>query len=159
MKQKKQISAFDCALNFLSYRMRTEKEIFDHLHKKQYPESEISEAVDKLKEYRYLDDAAFAQEYIRSKAGQKHLGRRALKQGLYQAGVGEKEIEAALMDYSAEQEQECCDALCQKLARRHGTEDAKCIAKIQRALLGKGFGYDEIKASIRKLVQETEESI
>ena len=159
MKQKKQISAFDCALNFLSYRMRTEKEILGHLQKKEYPEPEIQQAIEKLKEYRYLDDAAFAQEYLRSKVSQKHLGRRALKQGMYQVGVPEEEIEAALAGYTKEAEQQSCEFLCQKLVRRHGADDPKSIAKIQRALLGKGFGYDEIKAAILRCTQETEESI
>ena len=148
---RKKRSAMDCALHYLGYRMRSQKEMRDHLQSKRYEPEEIDQAMTRLQELGLLDDAQFAVELVQSKS-KGRVGQRKLKQALYRAGIAEDEQLSALATYPVEQEQTACDELFAKLAQNHGT-DMKGLAKIQRALLSRGFGYDLIRQSARRFEQ------
>lgn len=153
MSEKK--SALDASLGYLTHRMRSEKELRDYLARKEYSADDIEQALERLKDYGYVDDAQFAQEMVRSQTHMRPTGRFKLRQKLKRSGVGDEALEQALSSYSEQDEQQACNAQCQKLAARHGTS-RPALAKIQRSLLSKGFGYDMIRNSIQQLPTEDE---
>ena len=55
------MNAYDKALFYLSSREHTEKEIKTKLRGKGYPESEIADAVSKLRDADYLSDERYAE--------------------------------------------------------------------------------------------------
>ena len=61
----------ECALALLEFRDRTEWELRQKLKEREHSAEEIDETVLFLKEYRYLDDEAYAGRYIRSCAARK----------------------------------------------------------------------------------------
>lgn len=153
MSEKK--SALDASLGYLAHRMRSEKELRDYLARKKYPADDIGQALERLKDYGYIDDAQFAREMVHSQTHMRPTGRYKLRQRLKRSGVGDEALEQALSTYSEQDEQQACNAQCRKLAARHGTS-RPALAKIQRSLLSKGFGYDIICNSIRQLPDEDE---
>lgn len=148
MADKKANTAMDTALNYLTYRMRSESEIRTKLKQKGFSEEDTDGTISKLREYGYVDDRAFAAELVRSKRCGKPTGRRLLKQLLYKSGLDNDIIEYALLSYTEDEEQEACDMLFEKLLASKGN-DKNAHAKIQRALLQRGFNYDIIRTSFR----------
>ncbi|MBR5229329.1 MAG: regulatory protein RecX, partial [Firmicutes bacterium] len=75
--------ARDEALKKLGSRMRTEKEIADHLRSLDFSAEDVKDAVDFLKEYRYLDDSRYCRAYYtyaRAKGRAKYRIIRELEQ-------------------------------------------------------------------------------
>ncbi|MEY9865327.1 hypothetical protein ABIE66_000706 [Peribacillus sp. B2I2] len=71
--------AFTDALNYLSYRMRSESEIRLYLKKKETEEPIIKEAIHKLYSFNYLDDLEFAKAYVRTHVNGGNKGPTTLK--------------------------------------------------------------------------------
>ncbi|GAF22532.1 regulatory protein RecX [Bacillus sp. JCM 19047] len=90
---------FHLAIHYLSFRMRSEKEIKEYLVKKEREESHIAQAIQRLNAEGLIDDLAFAHAFVRSKVNQSFIGPTKLKQQLLEKGVAEKHIECALSEY------------------------------------------------------------
>ncbi len=148
-KNRKKKLCMDAALTYLGTRMRSEYEMRCYLQKKEYREDEIEQTIERLKGYRYIDDLAFAKELIRCKTAIRPMGRRALAHALYKAGVDKMTIEDSLSSYSDEAEQAACEALCEKLMQKNGTERPG-LAKTQRALAARGFGYELVSKAMQR---------
>lgn len=148
-KPKKKKLCMDAALTYLGARMRSECEMRAYLLKKEYREDEIEQTIERLKGYRYIDDLAFGKELVRCKTAIRPMGKRALRHALYKAGLAKETIEESLSIYSEEAEQEACDALCEKLMKKNGME-RQGLAKTQRALASKGFGYEQVSKAMQK---------
>ncbi len=147
MAGKMKKTCMDAALTYLTARMRSEKEMRQYLEKKEYAPEEIAAVMERLKEYRYIDDQAFADEWIRTRTATKPIGKYVLSQGLYRKGIGKETIERSLQSYNTEDEQRACDVLCEKLVQKHGTDRA-ALMKVQRALLTRGFSYDMMRNAL-----------
>ncbi|MBC5646866.1 RecX family transcriptional regulator [Christensenella sp. NSJ-35] len=143
--------ALACAMKFLSYRMRTEKELRGKLSGKGISEDCVERAVKKLKEIGYLDDREFAGLYAQELL-QKY-GQRVAVQKLMQKGVPRGIAEEAAKD--AGQEEQIIDGYIVRLKQKHRNEEAgKAKQKIIRALMAKGFEYEEIKRALRRYEEE-----
>ena len=97
--------AHNRALNFLSYRPRSEAEIREYLIGKASPSGEpisedvIDEVVRRLDRAGLLDDAEFARYWCENRARFRPRGKRMLRYELRQKGVASGLIEDVLEDY------------------------------------------------------------
>ncbi|OGH44694.1 MAG: hypothetical protein A3I49_01235 [Candidatus Levybacteria bacterium RIFCSPLOWO2_02_FULL_37_11] len=66
-------------LKFIGYRSRSEKEIIDRLRKKKIDEKMISEIMAKLQEWKFIDDIAFAKQWIESRVVNRHKSIRLVR--------------------------------------------------------------------------------
>ena len=103
--------------------------------------------MEKLKEYKYLDDEQYARDLAVSKLRQKPQGRRRLQQTLSQKQL-DKEIVKGAMDAAFEKlpEADLIDRAIEKRVRLKGVpetrEDKK---KFYDHLLRQGFAFDLIR--------------
>lgn len=106
--------ALEAALDALSRRALTLWEIEQRLEGKGYPREEISEAIQRLEEWGYLDDRRLALDYCQVRVrGQSRL---RLRQGLRRRGVDQTVINEVLAGvFTEEQELEQCLELARKL--------------------------------------------
>ena len=66
---------------------------------------EAAEAVlDRFQEVGLVDDGQFAQDWVESRQGRRHLSRSALRREFSAKGVDREEIEAALEPVTSEEE-------------------------------------------------------
>lgn len=140
-------ASFDRALSLLEKGMKTKKGIRDYLRAKGYLKSSIDKAIDKLTEYGYIDDSAFAENYIKTYSSSK--GRRKIKLELLSKGVAGEIVEEKLEEILGEDEE--FDS-CLRLAKKYfkGKEfDLKTKQKASAHLAGKGYGFDLISRAIR----------
>ena len=88
--------AYQKALNFISYRPRSTKEVRDKLKKQEFPDLTIEKILTKLHEKQFLDDHRFAIEWVENRCAFKPRSRFLLRRELFQKGISEENIEQAL---------------------------------------------------------------
>lgn len=84
------------ALRYLSYRDRTEKEVADHLAKKDFEVSAIASTLEELKRLGYINDERFALNWGRFRMEEKNIGRRRLAMEMKARGLKDDTVERAL---------------------------------------------------------------
>lgn len=77
----------DAALNLISYRARTRKELARRLYKKGFHPARIDPCLERLTEQGFIDDGAVAAAFIRDRLRHKPRGRVALTSELRAKGV------------------------------------------------------------------------
>ena len=143
---------FNTALYYISSYHKTEKELRDYLKKKGFPQFAIDYAIEKLLEYKYINDDEYVKSYIAYRGGQK--GKKALMFELRQKGVDEKIIQQNLEEM--DDQTDIIETLAQKFVKAK-LNDPKLKEKLIRHLSSKGFSLDEIMPTVRKIMEELEE--
>lgn len=144
------MKALQLALYYLEKRARTEKELREKLARKQIPPQEIEAVLVKLKEFGYIDDVKFAQNFQRARNDYKPMGVRRIKLELAIKGVP-KDIVSTI---SAEKEDEYQLALAaaeSRLRQYANLEPAVFERRMTGFLARRGFSYDTIKKVLNEL--------
>ena len=146
--------AFNAALRLLKTRERSEKELTSRLQRKGFEEQEVTTAIERCREYGYVDDARFA----RCKARQLLSSGRAvggrLRRELQLAGVDEDLAEQTLAELKEDFKEETL--LAELLARRfasfdYGQADDREKRRIVNYFLRRGFALATILEQLKKL--------
>ena len=149
------LASFDRALTYLEKGMKTEKGIRDYLLSKSYLEESVDNAVEKLKEYGYINDEAYAESYIKTYSSSK--GAKRIKYDLISKGVDKSLIDEKLDQLLLEEDElETCEKICKKYLKGK-VFDQKTKQKLFAHLTGKGFGVDIILKVIRQIDLEMED--
>lgn len=128
-------------LYLLKARDRTEQEIRRKLKKGWYPQEAIENAVEFLKEYRFVDDEKYCRGYIRAYGGKK--SRKQLEFELRNKGLSRETIADFMEENPVDEESQILKYLRKKGYERDTTPPRE-KAKIASALARKGFSFDEI---------------
>lgn len=142
--------AFDKAANYLSRGGKTVRQMREYLAKRGYDADVTEYVIAKLKEYRYLDDDAYARAYVEQNISTK--GSIRLKQELIAKGIPLSLAEK----YTVEDPEQALDnavRLAEKYMRSK-TNDLKTLQRLQRYLLSRGFGYDVVNTVVRRFGDE-----
>ena len=147
---------FNLSLRFLSYRPRSELEVYKYLLEKSKKvnnlnEQIIAKIIHRLIELKFIDDLEFARFWITN----RKKGLKFLKIELVQKGVSRETIEEALVGFDiAEKEDSLILKLIEKKKRtRLSIEKKKAYEKMVAYLLRKGFNYDQIKKHLGKNIE------
>lgn len=146
-QESEAVAAFDKAVHFLSFRMRTEKEMRRYLKDKGYVPTVIDGIIVKLKGYHYIDDSLFAHNYVEMK--RKKDGIFKIRSALMHYGVNSNVIDEALSEFEPQDDEAYC--LIVKYIKSRRTTDKQ---KIKRYLAGRGFLFDAINAAISRAATE-----
>ncbi len=140
------VRADEAGAAILGRRMYSESELRGRLADRGYTDEEIGEAVEKLKEYGFLDDAAYAAALV-ERAAAKNQSKKALLFELNRRGIDRE----TAMD-AVEALPDASDALDELIrARLKGAiPDRARTEKTYRYLAGKGFAPGEIRAALRR---------
>ena len=138
---------------------------------KGFSEEEIVEAINKLSEWKYLDDYSYATAYVKAKS-QKY-SKKKIFYGLLNQGVDKELIIRALEDiYSEEREFFNCLNLAikiwnaeqrkwngkleSKLKSKHISREMLLRKRLADKLLAKGFSPNTVKSVLLKIFAEEE---
>ena len=147
--------AYARALNYISYRVRSAKEIRDKLAKDEFPEAVIVRVLEKLQKNGELNDENFAALWVESRTHSRPKGARALQQELRLKGIDRETIAQSLPD----DEQElfnCIEALRPNLRKWNGLESRERQNKVFAWLQRRGFGFSVARNALRTLDEEDE---
>lgn len=135
------------ALALLEKMDRTEKGLYDKLKEQDYPNELIEEAISYVKQYHYIDDQRYAQNYI--SYHQNGKSRMRLKQDLLRKGVQKEIIEQALLECYCQNELEQIEQIMQKKGYSPQEADRKQMQKMYGYLARKGFKNDDILRAMK----------
>lgn len=92
------------ALDYLAHKPRTEEEVRRKLRRQDAPESVIEDVVDRLYELSYLDDEAYAEDYVRNRFASKKYGPVRIRRELVERGVDRHTAETTVDDFFADKD-------------------------------------------------------
>lgn len=149
--------AYQRALNYLSYGLRSEKEVRDDLAQKEFEEHSDA-VIEKLKEQRLIDDVEYAKAYVRTGANLNRKGPKVIANELKRRGIDELKIEEALPEYSEEDQVENAIFLAEKQWRKGKKKsEREAIQYVRQYLMQKGFQSDIINVALEAIDTEKED--
>ncbi|MGV0834728.1 recombination regulator RecX [Mycolicibacterium thermoresistibile] len=122
-------------LRLLTARARTRAELTDKLAQRGYREDLSEQVLDRLEQVGLIDDADFAEQWVRSRHTNAGKGKRALAAELRKKGVDNDIITAALADIDAGAERDRAEQLVRDRLRREKLTDDD-DTKVTRRLVG-----------------------
>ena len=130
--------ATNLAMNYVSSKLITTKQLKDYLYGKGYKTNVITKVIDKFNEYGVLNDENFASAFVNVK--QRSLSKRAIENKLMQKGVNKDIAKSCLEDFDDTQ---VAIYTAEKFMKtKEYTEEN--INKLLRHLSYKGFDYETI---------------
>jgi regulatory protein len=142
------------AVKLLAAKPRSVLELRERLLEKAWTNEEIVEGVlEKLKEYKYLDDEQYARDLAVSKLRQKPQGKRRLQQTLAQKKLEKEVVDQAIVSaFERLPEEELIEKAIEKRLRLKGKpETREDIKKFYDHLLRQGFPFDLIRAKVSEI--------
>lgn len=142
------------AVKLLAAKPRAVRELRERLLEKLWTNEEIVDAViEKLKEYKYLDDEQFARDLAVSKLRQKPQGKRKLQQTMSQKKLDRSIVDEAITEaFEKLPEAQLMDLAIKKRLRLKGKpETREDMKKFYDHLLRQGFSYDLIREKMAGL--------
>jgi regulatory protein len=136
------------AVDLISRRLRSEKEIRDYAWRKQWAKENLDKVIERLGERGYLNDAKFAASFVRSRATLRNYSTRKMKLELRKKGVAPEIIEKVLAESEEFDEAAALKNLVAKKRAHYAGDEQKFIAYLAR----QGFPYDEIKAALKEQI-------
>jgi regulatory protein len=128
-------------LRLLTARARTRAELEGQLAKRGYPGDVSGRVLDRLTEVGLVDDADFAEQWVRSRRVNAGKGKRALAAELRTKGVDHDVITTALAGIDAAAERQRAEQLVRDKLRRErlGDDDTKIARRLVGMLARRGY--------------------
>ncbi|ADU29235.1 recombination regulator RecX [Evansella cellulosilytica] len=143
--------AFQKTLNYISYRMRSEKEVFTYLKDLEISPEDAHNLIDRLKDLNVLDDLMFAEAFVRTKKNTQKKGPFIIEQELYEKGISQKHIDQAMKQYPMEEQLENAMVIISKKKSGYKSDSQKQKKqKMHQFLLQRGFSTNVAKEAIEE---------
>lgn len=129
-------------LRLLTARARTRSELTGQLLKRGYSDDVIEKTLDRLAAVGLIDDADFAEQWVRSRRLHAGKGKRALAAELRTKGIDEELIAAALDGVDAGAERARAEQLVEQKLRRESladSDDTKVLRRLVGMLARRGY--------------------
>lgn len=146
------------ALNYLSYQLRSKKEIYDYLKEKEILVEDRKKIVLRLEEMNLLNDVAFSESYVRTLMRTGDKGPKVIMQQLKRKGIDDEDIQHGLTIYTMENQVEVAVVVAGKAMKRYRTKSFKdALQKVKLHLIQKGFEREVIDLALEELSFEKNE--
>lgn len=154
--ESEKTTAFDKALTHITGSQKTEREIRRFLAKKGYLPATIEYVLEKLRDYRFVDDAQYARSFVQ--AGAKKKGARLMRMQLKGKGISDEDVDTAVGEIDEETQIAAATEILTKYLRGKSL-DRETLAKAYRHLLSKGFDYEVAKSALERLKLSLDEDL
>lgn len=156
VKENINYSAYDLALNFISIRLRSKKEIENYLLKKEIDKNIVDFVISKLENEGYLDDYRFSKAYLNDSIELTPKGPYKIKNELIKYGVDNSIISELLEDIDDSTLKEKLYNLMEKQLRIK--KGSKTEVKLKLINYFSNLGYDKkmILDILSKFIIETD---
>jgi regulatory protein len=145
---------YTAALRILNYRFNSEAELRRKLAAKDFDDDTIDATIVRLREEKWLDDARFAEAFVRTRM-RKRIGRLRIRRELMAAGIDDDVAAGALRrNRDDDGEREAALAVARKRAARLDLALPADRNKLTAYLLKQGYDM----ALIREVVRACDES-
>lgn len=147
-------SAYDYALNLLTARAYSSRNLRRKLVQKGYGEADVSAAMERLLSSGLLDDARFAERFARSRLHGPGSSKLRLRQQLFQRGIP-TQVSATAIERVLDEDPVDLEAMVERAARKKlasmgDLEPLVARRRLYAHLARAGYNPDEIRAAMRK---------
>lgn len=155
-------TAAETAYSYLDGRMRTAREVRKHLEGKGFGEEEITETINDLIGFRYIDDYQYALRYFEYNM-EKHRGSLRASKELAERGVDPETIRYAREDFlyssGADEFEQALSVAEKELSLKNKADccDDKTAASIARKLDARGFDRGDIIRVLERIRRDREQ--
>jgi len=135
----------DYALDAVSRRRMSEKELREKLSRKGWEATAADYAVEWLRERGYIDDEYYAGALAR------HYGGKGYGAGRVRAELSRRGVSREYWDDAMEELPDSAEALDRFIAAKlKNPEDRDEVRKVTAALCRRGYGWEEIRSALRR---------
>ena len=146
---------YTAALRILNYRFNSAAELRRKLAAKDFDEATITATLARLMDEKWLDDARFAEAFVRTRM-RKRIGRLRIRRELIAAGVDDETAAGALRHNRDEEgERAAAAAVARKRATRLDLTSAEGRNKLTAYLLKQGYDLSLIHEVVRETCDES----
>jgi regulatory protein len=147
------INAKKVGLSYATYALRTEKQVRLKLRDSGFGELIIVQVIDFLKDFNYLSDEVFAENFIKAKINRKYYGYLRLKRELSEKGIHEHIINSYLpkfytKDIALDTARKSAERKLRSISFR---EEKKKKTQVKDHLFRQGFSLDLIQVILKEL--------
>lgn len=142
--------AYERALNYLTYRPRSEAEIRRNLREKHAGEV-IDSVIERLVGAGLVDDGEFAQYWVENRLQFRPRGLQALRYELRQKGVADSAIDEALA--GVDESQAARQLVESALSRFRRLPPADFRRKLSGYLTRRGFSYQVVRSLVEEMAE------
>lgn len=160
--EDRRTAVLDKALRLLSIRARTTADLKQALlRSKDRPNAaDVNWVISALTARGYLDDARFADQFVRDRAASRGWGKHRLRQELRKRGVPQTSVEPALSQADEDavvDDERAATLAASKWRRTHAARDPqKDRQRLYGFLARRGFSPDVIRVAMRMVLNESE---
>lgn len=151
---EEQHMAYLTAIRYLGFRPRTSSQLHSYLLEKGFPKEIADDVCRRCKEQKYLDDQAFARQWVDERLRLKPRSSYMLRMELQQRGVEKAVVEEAVSAVSRDDELAAARSLVEKKTRRlQGPPNPDEERRLLSMLMRKGFSHSiiqQIKGELRQ---------
>lgn len=139
LQEGEKTDALSKAISYVSKSLKTKRQVKEYLQRKGFDENIIWYVIDKLKEYKYIDDVEYAKRFIESTS--KVQGQKMIDYKLMSKGVKKDDISEALGQAEVSYV-ESATYLAEKYMRNK-EKTKENYYKVYKYLIGRGFSYEQ----------------
>lgn len=143
--------AFQSAVNYLSYRIRSEYEVVSYLAEKEWEQAVIDEVMHKLRDYKYVNDEEYANAYVRTQINVSKKGPDVIRTELINKGISEKDRQTALSQYTDDLQRENAEEWASKTLNKSKGSNKEARQKSIQFIVRKGFSMSLAKSVTEKI--------
>jgi regulatory protein len=148
------------AVNYVSYRPRSSREVLDHLKKKGFSRELADSIIHHFESVSLINNLEFARMFVRDKLRRKPTGRALLRRQLAAKGIPSPMIEQVLREYISDEDQK--NAAKELASRRlrltkrslSGLDLLKQKQRLTGYLLRHGFSSEIVQKTIQALFRQ-----
>jgi regulatory protein len=142
-------------LSRLARSPQTRAQLEEVLRRRRVPDEVTQAVLDRMTEVGLVDDAAYAQEYVRIRRETRGLSARALAQELSRRGVSVPDVQEALAELDAEADRAAAKALVEKKWSSVARLDQDAARRRLVGMLGRrGYGPGLAFGVVREVESE-----
>ncbi|MEE8443121.1 MAG: regulatory protein RecX [Dehalococcoidia bacterium] len=145
--------AYSTALRFLAYRPRSHQEVRKRLARR-FPAHAVQQALERLKERNYLDDAAFARFWRESREAHQPRSAAFIRRELEQRGVVRELAEDAVA--GLDDDDSAYRAGHRRLRALQGLDEVTFHRRLGDYLRRRGFSFGVVRTTLKLLWEERE---
>ena len=160
IKTNNGLEAYYKALKYLSYKLRTKKEVEKYLRQNKYGTDIINEAIKRLENEKYLNDDIYLQAYINDQINLSSKGPNLIKKELEKAGFIETKIDSYLAKITDEVWLAKIKKIIEKKTKaNHNLSSRMLKEKIKQYLIKEGYFLDQINSGLENFTFIEDENI
>ncbi len=150
---RREEQARDACLRLLTTRARSRAELEAQLTKRGFPDDVSARVLDRLTEVGLVDDAAFAEQWVRERRTNAGKGKRALASELRTKGIDAEVIASTLDNVDAGEWRVRAEELVAAKLRRENLDDEmkvtrRLVAMLARRGYSQGMAFDVVSTAL-----------